>query len=137
MTSKTIDIKHGILTRTSRLPVRDTMDVLAKGIKEKGATIYARIDQQAEAIKAGIGLPALEFLLFGNPLKGTLMMNKNPIVALDLPLKIICWQGENGLTHIAFNDQAYISRRYGLKASADSPLNLAPLIDQILAGTTV
>lgn len=123
---------QGILLRKSNTSVRDTMDLLERSLKERGATIYLRIDQQAEALKAGIDLPPLEYLLFGNPGKGAGLMTCSPLIALDLPLKIICWQDHEEKTRIAFNDQEYIARRHGFDPTPDSPLNLVPLIDQIL-----
>jgi uncharacterized protein (DUF302 family) len=122
----------GIISRKSHTSVSETMDLLARSVSERGATVYVRIDQQAEALKAGIEIPPLEFLLFGNPGKGAALMASDPMIALDLPLKIICWQDQEGKTMVAFNDQDYITRRYALDAAPDSPLNLVPVVDQLL-----
>jgi uncharacterized protein (DUF302 family) len=123
---------QGILIRKSKASVRETMDLLARSVEERGATIYVRIDQQAEALKTGINLDPLEYLLFGNPKKGAPLMATNPLIALDLPLKIICWQDNEGTTMVAFNDQEYIARRHGFDTLSDSPLNVAPVVDKIL-----
>ena len=56
------------------------------------AIVYARINQQSKAHNVGKEIPPLEFILFGNPKAGGLIMAENPIAALDLPLKIIAWQ---------------------------------------------
>jgi uncharacterized protein (DUF302 family) len=123
---------RGIIIRTSQTSVRETMDLLARSVAEHGATIYARIDQQAEALKTGIELDPLEYLLFGNPQKGARLMASDPLIALDLPLKIICWKNNDGKTMVAFNDQEYIGSRHGLKTLPDSPLNLVPVVDHLL-----
>ncbi|GAA4318045.1 hypothetical protein GCM10023149_15970 [Mucilaginibacter gynuensis] len=127
-----MDQQKGIHLRSSSSSVKDTMDLLAKSLVEHGAKIYLRIDQQAEALKAGILIGPLEYLLFGNPEKGTQLIILNPIIALDLPLKIICWQDKEGATQVAFNDEAYIAGRYELPSDPRSPLNLVPLVNDIL-----
>ena len=81
----------GIITKPSPYPVKETIDLLQAFLQQHGATIYARIDQQAELQKAGINIPPLEFIMFGNPKAGGPFMFENPVVALDLPLKVIAW----------------------------------------------
>ncbi|MEH1919634.1 DUF302 domain-containing protein [Nostoc sp.] len=49
----------------------ETIDRFAAILQAKGITIFARIDQQAEAEKAGLSLPPTQLLLFGNPKAGT------------------------------------------------------------------
>jgi uncharacterized protein (DUF302 family) len=122
----------GIILRESFYSVKQTIDRLAAFLKEHGVTIYARIDQQAELQKAGLDIPALEFLLFGNPKAGGPMMIENPVAALDLPLKIIAWEDDKKKVFIAYNDALYIEERHGLAQNANSPLNLDGLISAAL-----
>lgn len=119
---------NGITIRPSPYSVKETIDRLQTFLQQHGATIYARIDQQAEVAKAGQSLLPLEFILFGNPKVGGLFMSENPLVALDLPLKIIAWQDEQQTVWIAYNDAAYIEARYSLTHSANSSLALDNVI---------
>jgi uncharacterized protein (DUF302 family) len=52
-------------------------------------------------------------LVFGNPKGGTPLMNSFPLVALDLPLKLLVWEegGEVNLAYVAMSD---IAARYGV-----------------------
>jgi uncharacterized protein (DUF302 family) len=50
---------------------------------------YAWINQQIEVNNVGQDLLPLEFILFGNLKAGGSLMAKNPLIALDLPLKAI------------------------------------------------
>lgn len=122
----------GITTLSSKYSVKETIDRLQALLQQKGVTIYARIDQQDEANKAGYNLLPLEFLLFGNPKAGGAMMAENPLAALDLPLKVIAWQDDAKQTWIAFNKSLYIQERYALSDKSSTPLNLEPLIMQVL-----
>ncbi len=123
---------RGVITKPSPYSVKESIDRLQAFLQQHGATIYARIDQQAELQKAGINIPPLEFVMFGNPKAGGPVMVENPIAALDLPLKIIAWQEEQKNVFIAYNDVLYIEERYSLSHNVNSPLNLDSLIAMAL-----
>jgi uncharacterized protein (DUF302 family) len=76
---------NGVVTRQSPYPVNETIDRLQNFLQQHGATIYARIDQQAEVQNAGLSLLPLQFIMFGNPKAGGPIMTQKPIAALDLP----------------------------------------------------
>ena len=123
---------EGVIIRESKYSVKETIDRLQAFLQQHGATIYSRIDQQAEVQKAGLNLSPLEYLLFGNPKAGGALMAENPLVALDLPLKMIAWEDDNSKIWIAYNDAKYIEERYGLSHNENTPLNLDKLITAIL-----
>jgi len=118
----------GVILQESPYAVRETIDRIVAFLKEHGAKVYARIDQQEELKMAGLTIPPLEFILFGNPKAGGPIMQENPVAALDLPLKIIAWEDEQNKVFIAYNEAPYVEERYGLTHNANSPLNLQPLI---------
>jgi len=122
----------GVKTYASPYPVKETIDRLQAFLQQHGATIYARIDQQAEVSKAGQNLGPLEFILFGNPKAGGPLMTENPLVALDLPLKVIAWGDNKHEVWVAFNDASYLENRYALAHNENSPLNLDPIISKLL-----
>ena len=122
----------GVKIYPSTYPVKETIDRLQAFLQQHGATIYARIDQQAEVQKAGQNLGPLEFILFGNPKAGGPLMVENPLVALDLPLKVIAWEDKEKKVWVAYNNASYIEERYNLSHNENSPLNLDPLISKLL-----
>ena len=124
---------EGVIIRESKYSVKETIDRLKQFLQQHGATIYARIDQQAEVQKTGQAIPPLEFIMFGNPKAGGVLMAQNPLVALDLPLKIIAWEDNQKKTWIAYNDAGYIEERYDLLHTESSPLNLDPIITSVLS----
>jgi uncharacterized protein (DUF302 family) len=123
---------NGVIIRPSKYSAKETMDRLQAFLQRHGATIYARINQQAEAQKVGQKLLPLEFILFGNPKAGVPIMAKNPLVALDLPLKIIAWEDNQKKIWLAFNEALYIEKRYSLSHIGNSPLDLDNLITMAL-----
>ena len=122
----------GVITRPSPFAVPETMDRLVACLEEHGATLYARIDQQAEVQRAGQSIPPLEFILFGNPKAGGKVMALKPLAALDLPLKVIVWEDKQKQHWLAYNKADYIGERYTLPDGLVTPLNLDNLIDQAL-----
>jgi uncharacterized protein (DUF302 family) len=124
----------GVITKSSPYSVHETIDRIVRFLVKHGATVYARINQQAEVMNAGMEIAPLEFILFGNPKTGGPVMAENPMTALDLPLKIIAWEDDEKKVWIAFNDAGYIEERYSLPHSFMSPFDLEPVISKSLEG---
>jgi uncharacterized protein (DUF302 family) len=125
---------NGLNIYPGKYSVKETIDRLQKFLEQHGATIYARIDQQDELRKTGQTIGALEFLLFGNPKAGGVLIAQSPLVALDLPLKVIAWEDDSGKIWVACNEAKYIEDRYELLHNENTPLNLDKLIKAVLAG---
>ena len=123
---------EGVNIYKSKYSVRETTDRLRQFLEEHGATIYARIDQQDELRKVGQTISALEFLMFGNPKAGGVLMAQNSLVALDLPLKVIAWEDDSSKVWVACNNAKYIEDRYSLSHNENTPLNLEKLINTAL-----
>src|ERR1700760_911953 len=115
---------EGVNIYPSKYSVKETIDRLQQFLEQHGATIYTRIDQQDELRKAGQTIAPLEFILFGNPKAGGVLMAQSPLTALDLPLKMIAWEDDNSNVWVACNDAKYIENRYNLPHNENTPLNL-------------
>jgi uncharacterized protein (DUF302 family) len=105
---------NGIVTIPSDHTVDETVARL-KGILElKGVTLFALVDHSGEAEKAGLTMPPTKLLIFGSPRAGTPVMLAAPSIAIDLPLKILIWEDEQGKTWISYNSPAYLQQRHGV-----------------------
>ena len=82
--------------------------------KSKGLTVFAHIDFSSDAAKAGLQMRPTQLLIFGNPKSGTPLMLASPSIALDLPLKILVWQDNQGTVWLSYNSPEYLMERYGL-----------------------
>jgi len=123
--------KNGISIKQVKHSPRDAINLLEHMLKQNGIQVYARIDQQAEALKANIKTGAIEFLLFGNPAKGGLVIQQNPVAALDLPLKVIAWQDERKVNFIAFNSIDYLRARHSLSSLLAQQIDIEKLLSKI------
>ena len=112
----------GLVTRASPYPVPETVGKIESALTAKGVKIFARIDHGGEAKGAGLELRPTEVLIFGNPKAGTPLMQASPTIAIDLPLKVLVWQDDQGQVHVAWNSPDYLTQRHGLPAEAGKPL---------------
>ena len=104
----------GIITRSSRHSVAQTVETLTAVLRAKGITLFALVDHSGEAAKVGMTMPPTKLLIFGNPKAGTLVMLAAPSVAIDLPLKILVWEDGQGRVWLSYNSPAYLMDRHGV-----------------------
>jgi uncharacterized protein (DUF302 family) len=64
-----------------------------------------------------------KLLIFGNPTGGTPLMLAAPIVALDLPLKILVWEDAGAKVWLTYNSVEFIRQRHNL--APDLAANIA------------
>lgn len=109
---------NGLITLASAHDVATTLDRLTAALDAKGVTIFARIDHAAGATRAGLPLRPTTLVIFGNPAAGTPLMQAAQTTGIDLPLKVLVWQGVDGATHLSYNDPVWIAARHGLGSEA-------------------
>ena len=96
----------------SALGAKATMDRLEGIVKQRGLTVFARIDHAAGAKKIGKSLRPTELLIFGNAQGGTPFMECAQSVGIDLPLKALVWEDASGQVWLGYNDPAYLAKRH-------------------------
>ena len=107
---------QGIINKPSNHSVGQTVERLKDILHSKGITLFALIDHSGEAEKVGMKMPPTKLLIFGNPKAGTPLMLAAPSSAVDLPLKILIWEGPQGKVWVTYNSPAYLQGRHGLPA---------------------
>jgi uncharacterized protein (DUF302 family) len=104
----------GIIAIPSGHSVEVTVDRLQKLLHDKGVTLFALVDHSGEAEKAGLKMPPTKLLIFGSPKSGTPLMLHAPSVAIDLPLKILVSEDNQGAVWISYNSLPYLKERHDL-----------------------
>jgi uncharacterized protein (DUF302 family) len=108
----------GLTTVKSRHGPAETLTRLENSIAAHGLTVFASIDHAAGAKDVGMDLLPTRVVIFGSPKSGTPLMQMSDTIGLQLPLKILVRQQANGETFLAYDDPAWIARRYGLAEAA-------------------
>jgi len=104
----------GLITIRSSFGPEDTMTRLEAEVKAKGLTVFARIDHAAGAAAVGLPLRPTDLIIFGNAKGGTPLMQQAQTIGIDLPLKALVWQDEQGVTWLSYNDPAWLAGRHGV-----------------------
>jgi uncharacterized protein (DUF302 family) len=108
------DTKKGIIDKPSNHSVDQTVENLKDILQSKGIKLFALVDHSGEAEKVGIKMRPTKLLIFGSPKAGTPLMLAAPSVAIDLPLKILVWQDDQGKVWVSFNSPEYLKERHRL-----------------------
>jgi len=106
-------MENGIIDVPSRYSVPETLARLQSILKEKNITVFALIDHSGEAERAGLKMRPTQLLVFGSPKGGTPLMVAAPRLAIDLPLKALAWQDEQGQVWLSYNSPEYLQQRHG------------------------
>jgi uncharacterized protein (DUF302 family) len=105
--------EHGVVDIRCHLSVPQTIDRLQTLATAGGLTVFARIDFSGDAQRAGLVLRPMQMLLFGNPRSGTPLMVAAPRSGLDLPLKALAWEDNEGSVWLSYNAPEYLQSRHG------------------------
>ena len=107
-------IGNGIVHKPSKHSVDETLGKLQAILQAKGVAVFALIDHSGEAAKVGMKMRPTKLLIFGNPKGGTPLMVAAPSIAIDLPLKILISEDDQGKVWVSYNTPEYLAERHGL-----------------------
>jgi uncharacterized protein (DUF302 family) len=110
------DNDKGLIDIPSSHSVDETATKLEGILQAKGITLFAMVDHSGEAAKAGMKMRPTKLLIFGNPRAGTPVMLAAPSSAIDLPLKILVWEDDQGKVWITYNSPSYLQERHNLRS---------------------
>jgi uncharacterized protein (DUF302 family) len=113
-------MRDGLVTLASPFGAAETSVRLEAAVRSQGLSVFATIDHAQAARDAGLEMKAASLVIFGSPRSGTPLMRRAPTMAIDLPLKALIWEDEDGGTWLSYNDPAWLARRHGL-GDLDAP----------------
>ena len=98
----------------SPLAFEETVAALQKTLNSKGITIFATIEHHKAAEAVGESMQPATVLIVGNPKVGTALMQENPRLAIELPLKILIYE-EGKTVNIRYEKITAIAEKYHIK----------------------
>ena len=109
---------NGLVTVESAFSVGETMDRLTAAVTKAGLLVFARIDHAGNAAQVGLELRPTELLIFGHPKGGTPLMQDKQTAGIDLPVKALAWEDEEGKVWLTYNEAQWIATRHQLGAAS-------------------
>jgi uncharacterized protein (DUF302 family) len=110
----------GLITIRSHYQPKETMRRLEAAVEAKGMTVFSHVDHAAGAAEVALMLRPTDLLIFGSAKGGTPLMQLVQTIAIDLPLKALVWQDEQGTTWLSYNDPAWLIERHGSVSGAEA-----------------
>jgi uncharacterized protein (DUF302 family) len=106
---------EGLIVTASTHGPAETLQKLIAAVTEKGFAVVAHVDHAGAATKAGMALRSTDLLIFGNPKGGTPLMQAQQTMGIDLPLKALVWQDQDGKTWLGYNDPGWLAARHDVE----------------------
>ena len=107
---------------------------LREALDAHGLQLFARIDHATGARKANVELQPNVLLIFGNPSVGTPLMQADPRVGIELPLRMLIWQDPDG-THVGYLDPRELADRYALDGHQQTLERQTAVLTKLAAAT--
>lgn len=134
VTTTTTATPASLVTKTSVSDFASTEARLKAALEKRGLSLFAVVDHGAGAEKAGLELGASKLYIFGNPKAGTLLMQANPQMGLELPLKALVYE-EGGEVKVSVSDIRAITSARGVTEPAQVITNVGNALSGILTET--
>jgi uncharacterized protein (DUF302 family) len=122
-------LAENLIAIESKLGVKESLDKLAATLEQRGIKVAARVDHAAGAKAVGMDLPPIEVIMFGNPKLGTPLIQANPAIAIDLPMKVLAWQDKAGKVWVGYTAPETLKARYGITGQDDTFKAMTGAID--------
>lgn len=124
----------GLATVKSERSFVDTAKTLEALIGEKGLKLMAKVDHAKNAKGVGMELRPTTLFIFGNPKAGSQLMAQQQSIAIDLPMKMLVWQAEDGSVHLGYNRPAHLAQRHQLTGKEELLAKMEGMLSAIAAG---
>ncbi|MBN6077528.1 DUF302 domain-containing protein [Aggregatibacter actinomycetemcomitans] len=110
-------------TFKSKYSAENTIAKIRQALNDKNIKIFTIIDHQAAAKEAGLSMPFSSVIVFGKPQIGTPMMIESPTLAIDLPLKALVWENNQGEIFVSLNKNEVIAEKHNVTTGNIEKMN--------------
>lgn len=116
-----------VLTRTSSKGYFETLNQLLGAIADRGLTVFAQFDHAAAAREVDMDLAPEIVIVLGNARTGTPLMQDDPRIGIELPLRIVLWNRDDA-TMIGYRDPRELADAYEIIEQAHTLEAMADLL---------
>lgn len=108
-----------LLKFKSSQSVAETMDRFISVVGDRGIPVVLRINHAAEGAAAGVDIPDQELLIWGVPMRSAMLISKRPPIGIDLPLRTLVWEDEDGQVWIGTTHPDAMAERWGMDPAGE------------------
>ena len=126
----------GVTTVISASTFDSTLARLERAAVAKGLTIALKLDHAAAAKRANLPLRPTTLGIAGNPAAGTPLMQANQAIGVELPLRFLVWQGEDGKARVSYDPIKAIAARHSVAGKDELLARMTTAIEGIVAEAT-
>lgn len=123
------------VTYVSQHDLAGTVSRLKQALAARKLNVFTEVDHAKGAQKAGLELSPSHLILFGNPKIGTLLMQKNIEMGIDLPMKALVFE-QDGQVKVRMTDIKTVAESHGLDASVPPVSKVAGVLNAIALEAT-
>ncbi len=109
-----VDSANDLVIKKSLHSTDSTFTKLKETITSKGLTIMAEVAHDKAAASVDLELRPTRLLIFGNPKIGTMLMQSDQKIGIDLPLKILVHETAEGEVLVSYFNASTLSERYNI-----------------------
>lgn len=95
--------------------VSDAINSIRSILEQQGFEIIGVVDHAANAANVGLDLKPTQLILFSDKSLESKLISKARTLAIDLPLKILVWEDDNGSIQHFYNGPGYLMDRHRLR----------------------
>ena len=110
-----VQASDGLRSVAGEFNVERTMNRLERLVRAAGFRVFARIDHSRAADRVGVRLRPTQLLIFGKPEAGSVLMESDQRIGIDLPMKFLVWLDADGRTQISWNQPDWLADRHHLR----------------------
>lgn len=127
------DTFDDLIVRQTTMSVVETMDSIEAFLMNNDFNIPALVRHDVAAASAGLTLRPTQVIIFGKPEVGTLLMQSNNQIGIDLPLKILAWENEEGITNVGYYDADFLTDRHDISDRDETVDMINMALDNIVS----
>lgn len=127
-------MSNQLVVRNSNLTVDEAVARLRSLLESKNIKLFAHIDHRAAASDAGMELPEEQVLVFGDPRVGTNLMQEQPKIGIELPLKILIWNDSG--TKVAYREPLSYLEEFGIVHNRQIIEKMSTLMTTLVSSVT-
>lgn len=127
-----VETEDSFLVLHSDKPAEQLFEDLKAEIEANGLEIFSVIEHSKAAENVGLELRSNTLILFGNPKVGTQLMQCDPRMGIELPLKLLVWKGTDDRTHVGFWRMGDYEEYYELHACEEILSNINDTVKEII-----